>query len=213
MGVNNCGFYAYGKDPSEVMLSVSVDTEHDVDAYSYLHGICGVFALALADTFGYKIKFLRDSEEAGLVNLIHVFCMVEDGLTPPQYIDARGITCDKELFLGEFEDFFDQPIIEDVDRKELEAMMVYEMGQEGYPFFLDCAKKLIDRFPAYYRPRNLILSSDGKLIGEIKNLNSRPCPMEGCTGVRMHVKWPVGNSTYPCTKGCTQIGSRLWKIG
>lgn len=60
--------------------------------------------------------------------------------------------------------------------------------------------------------KNYILARDGKDKGEIKNLFSRRCTLEGCTGVRMHVKWPSGKSTYPCTKGCTQIGPHLWKI-
>lgn len=61
--------------------------------------------------------------------------------------------------------------------------------------------------------KDYILSSDGKMRGEIRNPQSRPCSMAGCTGMRMHVRWPDGCSTYPCTKGCTQLGEHLWKIG
>lgn len=28
-----------------------------------------------------------------------------------------------------------------------------------------------------------------------------PCRMEGCRGVRLHVKWADGRRTYPCAKG------------
>jgi hypothetical protein len=28
------------------------------------------------------------------------------------------------------------------------------------------------------------------------------CRLTGCTGARLHVKWPDGRRTYPCTKGC-----------
>lgn len=57
-----------------------------------------------------------------------------------------------------------------------------------------------------------VVSRDGTKKGEIKNLRSRPCQMEGCTGMRMHVKWPDGRSTFPCTKGCEQIDDETLKI-
>lgn len=28
----------------------------------------------------------------------------------------------------------------------------------------------------------------------------RTCSMHGCTGLRIHVKWPDGKSTWPCSK-------------
>jgi hypothetical protein len=28
------------------------------------------------------------------------------------------------------------------------------------------------------------------------------CRLEGCGGTRLHVKWPDGQRTYPCAKGC-----------
>lgn len=61
--------------------------------------------------------------------------------------------------------------------------------------------------------KSYMLSGDGKLKGEIRNFRSRRCQMEGCTGMRIHVRWPDGSSTYPCSKGCTQLGEHLWKIG
>lgn len=57
-----------------------------------------------------------------------------------------------------------------------------------------------------------ILSHDGQMVGRILNMHSRPCSMEGCTGVRIHVKWPDGRSTYPCSKGCKELPSGLWQI-
>lgn len=58
-----------------------------------------------------------------------------------------------------------------------------------------------------------LVSRDGDEVGRIANKNSRPCRLEGCTGVRMHVVWPDGNSTYPCSKGCCQTSPHLWRIG
>ena len=60
--------------------------------------------------------------------------------------------------------------------------------------------------------KKYMLSSDGKMRGEIKNLQSRKCRLEGCTGWRIHVKWPDGSSTYPCSKGCIVVDKETLKI-
>lgn len=57
-----------------------------------------------------------------------------------------------------------------------------------------------------------MLSRDGSQRGVIKNMNSRPCRLEGCTGVRIHVVWPDGKHTYPCSKGCTRIDEDTMRI-
>ena len=50
------------------------------------------------------------------------------------------------------------------------------------------------------------------MTGRILNIASRPCTLEGCKGVRIHVKWPDGHSTYPCSKGCSQVDAETLKI-
>lgn len=57
-----------------------------------------------------------------------------------------------------------------------------------------------------------MFSRDGKIVGEIKNLHSRPCPMAGCKGHRIHVLWPDGKSTYPCSNGCKEIDPNTLQI-
>lgn len=57
-----------------------------------------------------------------------------------------------------------------------------------------------------------MLSRDGAKRGVILNPHSRPCSMEGCTGMRIHVKWEDGRHTYPCSKGCVQISVDSWRI-
>ena len=57
-----------------------------------------------------------------------------------------------------------------------------------------------------------MLNRDGTIRGEIRNLNCRRCQMEGCTGMRIHVKWPDGKSTYPCSKGCEVVDAETLKI-
>ena len=61
-------------------------------------------------------------------------------------------------------------------------------------------------------PEAKMLSRDGQMVGQILNMYSRPCPMEGCTWTRIHVKWPDGKSTYPCSKGCLEISPGLFQI-
>lgn len=61
-------------------------------------------------------------------------------------------------------------------------------------------------------PYAKMLSRNGQMVGQILNMHSRPCTMEGCTGVRIHVKWPDGKSTYPCSKGCREISPGLLQI-
>jgi hypothetical protein len=40
-----------------------------------------------------------------------------------------------------------------------------------------------------------------------------PCPMDGCPGTRLAVKWYDGKMTYPCTKGMTVEADGSGRIG
>ena len=40
----------------------------------------------------------------------------------------------------------------------------------------------------------------------------RHCALEGCTGVRVGVRWPDGKLTWPCTKGLHQRLDGDWQI-
>ena len=59
---------------------------------------------------------------------------------------------------------------------------------------------------------SVMLSRDGKTRGFIRNLQSRRCQQEGCTGWRIHVVWPDGKSTYPCSKGCKVVDAETLQI-
>ncbi len=39
--------------------------------------------------------------------------------------------------------------------------------------------------------------------------STHECQMEGCSGVRVTVKWPDGKVTYPCSKGLFSFLSGL----
>lgn len=58
----------------------------------------------------------------------------------------------------------------------------------------------------------IMLDRTGLVKGAIKNPHSRKCTMEGCTGWRIHVVWPNGKSTYPCSKGCRSIDENTMQI-
>lgn len=46
---------------------------------------------------------------------------------------------------------------------------------------------------------NKVYCRKGKKCGIV--IGKRACTLEGCTGVRLCVKWKDGQKTYPCTKG------------
>ena len=145
------GFYQYGADPDEVMLSTYVDREHDVDAYCFLHGMCTIFAVALHREFGYPIYMLRDADdEPVLASLIHIYCIAGDSKGMRHYVDARGVTASKDAFLDSFEDFFDFPAEQEIQEDEVERLMIEDMGKETYQFFLNCANQLITLHKDYY---------------------------------------------------------------
>lgn len=62
------------------------------------------------------------------------------------------------------------------------------------------------------RNEKIMLSRDGSTKGIIKNLQSRRCTMEGCPGWRIHVVWPDGSSTYPCSCGCRNVDENTLQI-
>ena len=42
----------------------------------------------------------------------------------------------------------------------------------------------------------------------------RRCTLEGCRGRCVAVKWPKGNKTWPCLRGCKPLGKTgsVWQI-
>ena len=95
------------------MLTLPCPGLDRTDASIFLHGACGVFALALHKEMGWDMVSLFDPDEdhygynPSHINfpVAHVFCMTENGLRA----DCRGMTDDEELFNEEFEEFFMTP--------------------------------------------------------------------------------------------------------
>lgn len=57
-----------------------------------------------------------------------------------------------------------------------------------------------------------MLSRDGKMKGAITIDNVGVCRMEGCCGHRIHVLWPDGSFTNPCSKGCVCVDKETLQI-
>lgn len=54
-------------------------------------------------------------------------------------------------------------------------------------------------------------SRGGRLQGRLTG-GARVCPLEGCTGVRLGVRWPDGSLTWPCTKGMLRLANGDWEL-
>lgn len=125
-----------------------------LDASIFLHGVCGIFALALHETFGYELWVVayepedwEDEDDAWTNRLVHVYCQ-KDGY----YIDVRGITDDRNAFFDEFADFLygDDEYI-DIPATDLKDWISSSMSSEEYESFYSAAKDLIQKNFAGYQ--------------------------------------------------------------
>ena len=56
-----------------------------------------------------------------------------------------------------------------------------------------------------------VYARNGKECGKVISANLH-CRMEGCTGVRLRVRWKDGKITCPCTKGMKVRKDGHWQI-
>lgn len=158
------------EDILESMI-LSPENEQEVDAGFYLHGICGVFALALHNRFGYHIEWAlddewevekEDEEESSepdaqeydpWEHLIHIYCIMPPSGSKESLIDIRGITQDEDRFFEPFEDFFTDlnyyAPCEDASH-ELRNKLHETMGEESFRLHYDCACRMIDLHPDWF---------------------------------------------------------------
>lgn len=57
----------------------------------------------------------------------------------------------------------------------------------------------------------VIYSRDGAIAGRATG-STHKCRLDGCRGVRVSVKWPDGQNTFPCSGGLTAAGDGEWII-
>ena len=150
--------YWMAEDPFESLSHTPIASPFG-DAGVFLHGLCGIFAIALHEIFGYELSWvlddLEDDEEDGDFDpwrhLVHIYCEAESG-DEDAYIDVRGITTDEETFFDEFRDFFTEgsfgyglPVDTIRDR------IIEDMSEEEYAAAYEIAKELIHKNESYYK--------------------------------------------------------------
>ena len=144
-----------GEDDMEIVLGQFPVPGCDDGAHAFLHGICGIFALALHDIFGYALDWCVEDDfeyaddPVPMDYLVHVFCFDEERAA---FIDVRGITTSMEAFFEEFEDFFTPPgiYVGDLDAEMLKQTMVSDMGNKTYEDLYAAACALIQGHRSWY---------------------------------------------------------------
>ena len=148
------GFWIYGSGAMERQmkhLSVRVtDGFEAVDATIYLHGVCGVFALALHDRIGHPIEALLDDNDGPMWSrLVHLYCPVKV-LGQQGYADVRGITTSWDEFLEEYAELSSTWERQPVDSDELREQLLMEMDKDTLEQFYRVAVALIQAEPWAY---------------------------------------------------------------
>lgn len=140
------------EEPCEALEKV--DLGDGLDASIFLHGVCGIFALVLHETFGYEIWVVAfepedwgDEADTWENRLVHVYCHKGD-----RYVDVRGITDNEDAFFDEFADelYGDDEYIE-VPASDLRDWIFESMSSEEYTFFHNAAMDLIRKHYAEYQ--------------------------------------------------------------
>lgn len=106
------GYYSV-PDLDDTLCELMYPSDNEICGMAFLHGVCGIFALALHDVFNYDIGWILDDEEDDIYDpwhhLVHVFCHYETEEGTTVFVDIRGSQSDEDIFETPFEDFFVEP--------------------------------------------------------------------------------------------------------
>lgn len=121
-------------------------------ALYFLHGVCGVFALAIHDRFGYHIEVAAEENIDGTSwgnRVIHIYCRDSND----NLIDVRGITNNEELFMECFEDFFVPKYGDffELSADELRKFLTACMSKEELDWLYHAAMRLIEENTNWYK--------------------------------------------------------------
>jgi len=94
-----------------------------------------------------------------------------------------------------------------IDRRSA-AMRIFDLWIEGR---LKIEFRREEAMDDMFEKGTAIYSRDGKLAGIVTGARY-PCRLEGCSGMRISVRWPDGKHTFPCSKGIVARKGR-WQIG
>lgn len=128
-----------------------IDIGRDFPASIFLHGVCGIFALALNETYGYPIEIAAEEDYEGLpweARLVHVYCVDDDN-----YIDIRGVTDDQDAFFSEFDDFltgWDDEYFE-LPSVDLRDFVHRDMSKDEFDWLYQAAMDIIHAHRDEYR--------------------------------------------------------------
>lgn len=145
------GFWLYRPDAMEAQMKHfmvrGADGFETIDATIYLHGVCGVFALALHDRLGHPIEALLDDSDLPMWGrLVHLYCPVKV-LGQQGYADVRGITTSWDEFLEEYAELSNTWERRPVDPGELRKQLLMEMDKDTLGQFYRDAVRLIREMP------------------------------------------------------------------
>lgn len=148
------GFWLYRPDSMEAQMKHSMVRTaggfEPMDATIYLHGVCGVFALALHDRLSHPIEALLDDSDGPLWSrLVHLYCPVKV-LGQQGYADVRGITTSWDEFLDEYAELSGAWERQPVDPDKLRERLLSEMDKETLDRFYRGAVRLIREEPWSY---------------------------------------------------------------
>lgn len=120
-------------------------------ALSFLHGFSYIFALALHDAFGYDIEVVAEEGSNGpwQSRWVHIYCRDNAG----NYIDIRGVTNDKNVFLDEFADFLSDSgnNVFVLSENELRNFSREAVSKEEFDWLYGTARSFIDAYDYEYQ--------------------------------------------------------------
>lgn len=148
------GFWLYRPDTMEAQMKHfmvrAASGFEAMDTTIYLHGVCGVFALALHDRFGHSIEALLDDNDLPMWSrMVHLYCPVKV-LGQQGYADVRGITTSWDEFLEEYAELRSTWERQPVDPDELREQLLLEMDKDTLEQFYLWAVRLIRGEPWAY---------------------------------------------------------------
>lgn len=149
----NKGLFPY-ELKEELVLRNMLFMDNTMDATVFVHGVCGIFALALNERFGYpiyQILDLRDDDDDSepYSQLVHIFCMDDEN-----YIDVRGMTDNDELFFDDFADDLGSdtdifPLLASSCKKFIQE----SMSEDEFEILNAAAKSIIEKHIDWYTTR------------------------------------------------------------
>ena len=155
--IKDTGLYAIEcEDVNEELNAIVLKGDaNEFTAQYFLHGVCGIFALALHDRYGYDLWRLDgidddvDEDEEPYEFLIHIYCVAPNG----QLVDVRGATSDSDKLIDEFLDLCDEDYIngKEMTADECRTFVMDSMSKEEYMSLYNAALSAIDAHESWYK--------------------------------------------------------------